>query len=131
MFLKWILVESVEHGGEVALAGIRQEGHNLLTLGLRPLGDLGGGKGGCSAADTHEESFLLCELTTGKDGGIILYGQDFVDVFACVCLGHETGTDTLDLVGTARVAAQYGGGSGLYGHYLHVGILLLEGTCHT
>lgn len=128
--LQGILVEGIEHGGEVALTRVGEQGYNLLALVLGTLGNLGGCKGGCSAADADEESFLLGELAAGEDGGIVLYGQYLVDVFTCISLGHETCTDALNLVGTARIAAQYGGRSWLYGHNLHVGILLLEGACH-
>lgn len=44
--LQWILLESVEYSAQITLAGIWQEGYNLLALILRTLRNLGGCKGG-------------------------------------------------------------------------------------
>ena len=40
MFLQRILVESVEHGGKIALTGVGKKGHNLFALVLGAFGYL-------------------------------------------------------------------------------------------
>ena len=74
--LEGVVLEGVELGGEVALAGVGEEDDDGLALVLRTLGNLGGSEGGSTAADAHEEAFLLRQLTAGADGVVVLYVED-------------------------------------------------------
>ena len=55
--LKWIFVEGVEHGGEVALTRVGQQDDNLLAFVLWALGDLDGSEEGSTGRDTYQQAF--------------------------------------------------------------------------
>ena len=106
--LKWVFIESVEHGGEITLTSVRQQGHDGLALVLRTLGNLRGSVGCGTRGDTYEHTVVLCQFTSGTDGIIILYIEHLVDECAIIGLGYEAGTNTLDLMRTALSAVKYG-----------------------
>ena len=106
--LEGIVLESVEHGREVTLAGIGQQHYNLLTFVLGTLGHLDGCEEGSTGRDTYEQTFALGNLTTCTDGIVVLYIEHLVDHIGIRGLGHEAGTDTLNLMRTALTTIEHG-----------------------
>jgi len=90
MTLQGIVLESVEHGREVALTGVRQQHHNLLALVLRTLGHLDGSVEGSACRDTYQQTFALGNLTTRADGVVVLHVEHLVDDVAVVGLGKRS-----------------------------------------
>ena len=61
-----------QRGGQVAVAGIRQQGYDGLACVLRALGQLLGSPNGCTGADTGEHRVGLSQaLTGGKASSLV------------------------------------------------------------
>ena len=58
--LQRIFLKCIKHSGEIALAGIGEQGNDGLAFVLWTLGNLGGGESCCSGRDADEESVLCC-----------------------------------------------------------------------
>ena len=105
--LQGIVFECVEHGGEIALTSVGQQHHNLLSLVFLALGNLGSGKECGSGRDAYQQSLLLGNLTACADGIVVLHVEHLVDDAGIVGVGHETGTDALNLMRAALSAVQH------------------------
>ena len=86
-----IVLEGVEHGGEVALAGIGQQYYDPLALVLRALGYLCSCEGGSTTGDAYQQTVLCRQLTARADGIIILHVEYLVDDVGSIGLRHEAG----------------------------------------
>jgi hypothetical protein len=104
--LEWVILEVVEHGGEITLTRIRQQYDDTLAFVLGATGHLSSSKGGSTRRDTHEQSLLLCQLTTGKDGVIILHIEHLIDDVSIISVRDEACSNALYLVGTALSAVE-------------------------
>ena len=105
--LEGIFLESVEHGREIALTRIGQQDHNVLVLISGALGNLRSGKGSSTRRDTHQHAILLRNLTTCTNGIVVDNGKHLVNDVGIVGLGHETGTNTLNLVRSGLATFQH------------------------
>lgn len=106
--LERVLVESVEDGREVALAGIGEEGYDVLALVLGTLSELEGGIDSSSGRDADKEALGLRELAARTDGVIVLDRYNLVDNGTVESFGDEACTDTLNLMRTALAAREDG-----------------------
>ena len=55
-------------GGEVAVAGVGQQGHDGLALVLRALGQLDGGPEGGTGGDAHQNALGAADFLAGGEG---------------------------------------------------------------
>ena len=116
--LQGIIFEGIEDGAEVTLTSIGQEDYNPLALIFWAKGNLRGSIEGSTSRNTNKQTLLLGYLTACADGSVVLNVKHLVDNRCIVGLGHEAGTDALNLVGTTLPAVQHGTRLRLHGYHL-------------
>ena len=116
-----------EHGsGEVALAGIREQGDNGVACIFRSLGQLRRRKDRRAGRNADEQALLPRQRAAGGKGVLIFHGEDLVIDGGVERLRHEARADALDLVRAGRALGQDRRTGRLNRNDAHVRVLRLQ-----
>ena len=76
----FLLLQSVreQRGGQIAVAGVGQQGHNGLALVLGALGQLDGSPQRSAGGNTYQHALLVADQLAGGKGVLVGNGDDFV-----------------------------------------------------
>ena len=113
-------------GGEVALAGVGEDGDHGFAGVLRAGGEQNSGVEGGAGGDAGKDSLGAAQLPGGGVGLCLGDGEDLVIDAGIEDAGDKVGADALQTVGTGISLAQQGGGGGLHGDDLNIGLLASE-----
>lgn len=120
-------IESIskEGSGEIAVAGVGEEGDDGFSLIFRALCQLNGSPHRSAGGDTDKDAFRFADPLAGCKSGVVFDRDDLIINIGIQHGGNKACADALNLVRAGRALAQNGGGRRLYGDDLHLRVLAL------
>src|SRR5665647_1276054 len=115
-----------EDGGQVALTEGRDDHHDELARVLGPAGNLVGCRECSAGRDTDQQTLFLRSTPRPLNGGLGIDVDDLVVDLTVEDLGHEVGTEALNLVRAGSTAVEDRGLFGLDADDLDLGVASLE-----
>ena len=115
-----------QRGGEVTVAGIREEDDDGLARVLRALGQLHGGMQGRTGGDADQHALFSADELAGGKGVFIGDGKDLVIDPGVEHIGDEARADALDLMCARNALGQDRGAFRLDGDDLDGRVACLE-----
>ena len=109
-----------QRGGQVTVAGIRQQSYDNLAGVLRTLGQFNSSPQSSTGGNTYEQTLAVSELARGFKCILVCYTNNFVVNLGVGVHPDEAGADTLNLMRAALAGGQYRGGIRLNSYYLDI-----------
>ena len=113
-------------GGQVSLAGIRKQRDNRLAGIFRALAEGQGCLQGGATGDTNQQALLAGGGATGLASLLVVGFVNLIDDLRVIGGRNESGTNALDLVGTALAAGKDRAGGRFYGDDMDMRIDLFQ-----